>query len=76
MRTVDDNKTERVTKRAPRVAIYETDAHWPPKAASISEAWMGTHRLARLTVYPVQYNPVTKSVLFHRSIRVEMTFED
>ena len=55
-------------------AIYGRDAYWPKQQLRVTEAWMGTRKLARVVVAPVQYNPVEQTVRICRELDAELHF--
>ena len=54
---------------------YGRDAFYPAAIAEVAEtASLRDQRLARLELHPLQYNPVTRELLWHRRIIVRLTF--
>ncbi|MFH1100444.1 MAG: C25 family cysteine peptidase [Methanobacteriota archaeon] len=54
--------------------LYETDAWYPAQIASLSEPYiLRDFRGQVVTMYPFQYNPVTKTLRFYTDITVEIT---
>lgn len=72
--TVSDNEVKRVVRRDPRIMIYERDDFWPTSQAAISEAFMGTNKLVRLSAYPWQYNPVRHRLRHTDELRIRLKF--
>ena len=63
------------TDRTPDPAIYEADALFPASVATLDEPeWLRGHRLARLTISPVQVNPVSGVMVVTRRIRLAVIF--
>ncbi len=59
----DGEETESpVVERYRSPEIYGQDALFPSHVVRVQEAWVGTNKLVRLVVNPVQYNPVTKEL--------------
>ena len=59
----------------PNATIYESDALFPSALYEISEPqYSRDRRIATLTLYPVQYNPVTQQLVEHTSLEVVVTF--
>ena len=56
-------------------AIYETDVFWPADIADVTEAWIGTRKVTRVSFRPVQYNPVTRTLRYHESITARISHE-
>jgi uncharacterized repeat protein (TIGR01451 family) len=57
-------------------SIYGTDAFYPAAPAVLAQVGDIRHqRLARLEVYPVQVNPRSGQVLYHRRLRIQVDFE-
>lgn len=57
-------------------AIYSSDKFWPVDIAEVAEAWMGTQKVTRVSVHPVQYNPVTRTLRYHESIVARIYYEE
>lgn len=74
--TVADNEVRRVTVRNPDTEIYSVNEFWPAPQARVTEAAMGTNVYIRLAVYPVQYNPVTKTLRVAGKVRVRVSFDE
>jgi len=72
--TVAVNHTQAVTRvqRKRDDAIYGAGAYWPHRHVEVTEAWMGTRKLARVVVAPVQYNPIERTVRVCRELDVEL----
>lgn len=75
--TVAIDPTNAVTRvyRKRLGGIYDAVAYWPPQQVGVTEAWMGTRKLARIVVAPVQYNPVERTLRILREIEVELRFQ-
>jgi len=56
--------------------IYESDAFWPADIADVTEAWIGTRKVTRISFRPVQYNPVTRTLRYHESIVARISTEE
>jgi hypothetical protein len=65
-------KLTRVRVRSPE--IYNKPAFWPEDLVKVQEAWMGTQKLVRIEIHPVQYNPVSKTVRFYREFTGTLNF--
>jgi len=59
----------RTVRRKDRV-IYARGDFWPAQQVRINEVWLGSRKLARLELRPVQYNPATGTVRVCRSLKV------
>lgn len=59
----------------PNAATYSANQFYPASSAKIGSTgdWRSQHYLT-VQFYPLQYNPVTRQLLFHRRLRVEITF--
>jgi len=57
-----------------RGAAYERDASLPGRRFSVETVMMGSQRLLRLTLYPVQFNPVKKSLSLSRRLQVDVRY--
>lgn len=69
------NKTIRDEYR-PDAVIYGTDALFPGQLASGQAAgYMRDQRVASISFYPVQYNPVTRLLVLHKKYRVFIRFK-
>jgi hypothetical protein len=56
-------------------AIYTSDVFWPAKLAEISEKGRLRGRLiGRIQVYPVQYNPVRKTLRVYKTLKIQVDF--
>lgn len=56
-------------------SIYQTNGYFPREATQVgAEAWLRDHRLARVTFYPFQYNPVKATLLWHKYLKIEVRF--
>ena len=60
-------------RRAPD--IYAQDRFWPPEVGRVQEAWIGTQKVVRVEVFPVQYNPQRETVRFYRRLEGVVSFE-
>ena len=56
-------------------AAYSANRFYPADVATISTPgnWR-SQRYASVSINPLQYNPVTRQVIFHKRVRVEITF--
>ena len=75
--SVDDPEAEHpvpMSSRIPAADIYSSTSFWPRELARIEEAWMGTQKLARIEIRPVQYNPSTRTLRFFRRLAGEIVF--
>lgn len=59
----------------PDPAIYDEDAFWPDDLVNVTEAWLGTRKVTRIGVQPVQYNPVTKTLRYHYDVTATLVYE-
>jgi len=59
---VVEEGADQVVERYRSPEIYGQDAFFPSHVVRVQEAWVGTNKLVRLVVNPVQYNPVTKEL--------------
>ncbi len=60
----------------PDPAIYGVDAFYPASpAVAAAEQWQRGRRLLAVRVFPFQYNPVTREVLYHPEIEVQVRVE-
>lgn len=63
------------TARTPDPAIYAADTLFPASVAALADPeWLRGHRLARLTISPVQVNPVSGEMVVTRRIRLAVIF--
>lgn len=62
------------SRRVPAAGIYSSTNFWPQKLVHVDEAWMGTQKVARVEVCPVQYNPSTRTLRFFRQLNGEILF--
>ncbi len=57
--------------------IYQRNAFFPDALVSgSSDSIVRQHRIANLQVFPFQYNPVTGELLWNRTIRIRIDFDD
>lgn len=63
------------TARTKLGEVYSRDAFWPANVADVRIAAQGTQRWARVAIYPVQVNPVTRQVRWNRVIEGELIFK-
>ncbi len=70
-----DGTTEIRVRQEADEDIYGTDGFWPKDIVSVTEAWMGTQKVARIEVQPVQYNPVTRTLRYHESVSARIRYE-
>lgn len=74
-----DNPDSATRKRVPHrdadPEIYGQDRFWPVDLGRVEEAWIGTQKVVRVECFPVQYNPVTRTVRFYRRIEGALRFE-
>ena len=72
----DAQGNETITEQyLPDFDSYAKNAYYPHKLATIEyTGYLRDKRIARLLCYPVQYNPVTKTLLVHKKYRVELSF--
>lgn len=61
-------------ERVPSPELYEQDALFPSHVIRVQEVWMGTNKLVRLIVNPVQYNPVTKSLQLCYRLKADLEY--
>jgi hypothetical protein len=58
-------------------SIYQVNAFFPDALVSgSSDSIIRQHRIANLQVFPFQYNPVTGELLWTRTIRIRIDFDD
>ncbi len=55
--------------------LYAQNQFWPENLGRVEEAWIGTQKVMRVECFPVQYNPVTKTIRFFRRLDGELTFK-
>ena len=61
---------------SPDPAIYGVDTVFPAQVARIDgDAWVRDQRIARLELSPFQYNPEQGKLTWHKTLRVEVSFE-
>jgi hypothetical protein len=72
----DEQGNETVTEQyLPDFDSYAKNAYSPAELATIEyTGYLRDKRIARLLCYPVQYNPVTNTLLVHKKYRVEIAF--
>lgn len=57
-------------------AVYRLDQRYPAVPARVvDDSWLRELRVARLELYPVQYNPVSGTLFLRRHLRVAVHFE-
>ena len=58
-------------------SLYETDEFYPAKLADIEfTGALRNRRIAKLNIYPVQYNPVSEVLKIHKKIRIRVVFDN
>jgi hypothetical protein len=63
------------TRRTIDAQAYASTAAYPARVARLADdAWLRDQRLVRVEVYPFQYRPRDRQVIWHRTLRVEVTF--
>ena len=63
------------TRRTVDAKAYAATAAYPALAARLADdAWLRDQRLVRIELYPFQYRPRAGQVIWHRTLRVEVTF--
>jgi hypothetical protein len=56
---------------------YSTDALFPGRLAKVEfTGYLRDRRVAKIDVFPVQYNPVTKELVIHKKLRINITFNN
>lgn len=55
--------------------IYGQAQFWPSNLGRVDEAWIGTQKVVRVECYPVQYNPVAKTLRFYRRLEGILSFD-
>lgn len=74
-----DNPESATRKRVPHrdadPDVYGQDRFWPVDLGRVEEAWIGTQKVVRVECFPVQYNPLTRTVRFYRRIEGMLRFE-
>ena len=74
---LEDDLTPGQMQIIPDEGIYGKAALFPGSPAQLGEeAWMRDQRLIPLRVFPIQYNPVQGNLVWHKTLRVEITFSD
>lgn len=53
---------ETVLERTPSEEFYSLNEFWPERLLRVQEAWLGSNKLVRVTVSPIQYNPTTRTI--------------
>jgi len=54
---------------------YSRHSYYPETPVQIeNESWLRDQRIVRLAFYPFQYNPAQGTLLWHRQLRVQVTF--
>lgn len=60
----------------PDATVYATDAFYPGVPVELgAPGYLRDQAIVPVRFYPVQYNPVSGEVLFHRRIRVQLSWE-
>jgi hypothetical protein len=72
---VEDNRYTTLWVREADAEIYGRDAFWPADLVQVDEAWQGTNKLARLAVWPVQWNARTKVLRVHSRFELELSYQ-
>ncbi|NQU41219.1 MAG: hypothetical protein HQ523_14815 [Lentisphaerae bacterium] len=70
----DGENDEETFERRRSADIYDQDALFPSHVIRVQESWVGTNKLVRLTVNPVQYNPVTKSLRLCYRLQADLEY--
>ncbi len=70
----DGDDSDPVVERYRSPDIYEQDALFPSHVIRVQEAWVGTNKLVRLVVNPVQYNPVTKELRLCYRLKAKLEY--
>ncbi|NOZ20401.1 MAG: hypothetical protein GXP25_04850 [Planctomycetes bacterium] len=74
-RLAENGRWALVPEAAPTSEVYSQDEPWPGDVVGVEAGGrMGAQDIAFLAVTPVTYNPVTKQAVFHKRIRVKLTF--
>lgn len=64
------------TQRLPDDAAYASAAYYPAEVARVAEtAWLRDQRLARIEVFPFQYQAATGLLRWQRHVQIEIKFE-
>ena len=61
--------------RRPSPDIYARDQFWPPELGRVQEAWIGTQKVVRVECFPIQYNPVRRTIRWYRRLEGTLVFE-
>jgi hypothetical protein len=55
--------------------VYASEKYYPDAPAIIAEdAWLRDQHIARVEIYPFQFNPVKGSIILHRSLKIQVDF--
>ena len=64
-------------EHAPDPDLYAQDGLYPGRVVELGQAeWVRDHRLARVTIHPVRYNPLVGELVLVRRLVVEIAFAD
>lgn len=55
--------------------IYARDEFWPPELGQVEEAWIGTQKVVRVEVFPLQYHAKRKTIRFYGQLEGIVTFD-
>ncbi len=70
----DREDSEPVIERYRAPEIYGQNALFPSHVVRVQEAWVGTNKLVRLVVNPVQYNPITKELRLCYRLKAKLEY--
>jgi len=59
----------------PDAAVYQNTSLYPKNVTVMGDpAWIREQRVVQAAIYPFQYNPAEKTLIYHKRIRVEVNF--
>ena len=61
--------------RQPDAGLFGSDQFWPVELGRVAVASIGTQNVVRVECFPVQYNPVTRTLRFYRRLEGILRFE-
>ncbi|MDD5529462.1 MAG: C25 family cysteine peptidase [bacterium] len=60
---------------SPNPAIYKSSIHYPGNLAKlVGTGNKGGYKIASILIYPIQYIPLEKQVIFYSSIKIKLTY--
>jgi hypothetical protein len=70
-----EDETRRLrTFRRPQAEVYAADQLYPESLSKIDEARIGTQRVLRIEICPVQYNPIKREIRFYQRLEGVLEF--